>query len=110
MFRRTMLVLLCALGFSANAFSQAMHTGDVFPGKTWEAAQKAEAGNWSDAKLAAVDDYARTLQTSSYLIVQRGKIVHEYGDTARPVNLQSMRKSVVSVLTGIYVDRAQRGQ
>ncbi len=106
MLGRVMLVMLCGLGFSANVFSQ---TADVFPGKTWEIARKEEAANWSDAKLAAVDDYARTLQTSSYIVVQHGRIIHEYGDTARPINLQSMRRSVMSVLTGIYVDRGVIG-
>ena len=105
MFRPVMLITFCCIGFCSNASSQLERTRDVFPGATWELAKKAEAGNWSDVKLAAVDEYARTLQTNSYVIVQRGRIVHEYGDTTRPVNIQSMRKSVCSILVGIYSDR-----
>ncbi len=105
MSRPVMLVTFCCICFCSNASSQLEGTGDVFPGATWELAKKAEADNWSDVKLAAVDEYARTLQTNSYVIVQRGRIVHEYGDTTRPVNIQSMRKSVCSILVGIYSDR-----
>jgi CubicO group peptidase (beta-lactamase class C family) len=40
-------------------------------------------------------------------VVQHGQIVHKYGDFARPINIHSMRKSILSVLMGIYADRGQ---
>jgi CubicO group peptidase (beta-lactamase class C family) len=81
--------------------------GDGFPGKTWEQAASAEAAGWSEAKLAAADSYAGKLQTDAYLLVDHGLIVHRYGDCAKPINIHSMRKSILSVLMGIYSDRGK---
>jgi CubicO group peptidase (beta-lactamase class C family) len=40
-------------------------------------------------------------------VVDQGRIVHQYGDCARPINIHSMRKSILSVLVGIHADRGQ---
>ncbi len=38
------------------------------------------------------------------LVVHRGRVVHEFGDTQKPVNLYSGRKSALGVLLGMEVD------
>jgi CubicO group peptidase (beta-lactamase class C family) len=81
------------------------HASDVFPNTKWTKAVSAEASGWSSQKLKTADDFARTLNTDAYLVVHGGQIIHEYGNTSRPTNLHSIRKSVLSVLFGIYVDR-----
>jgi CubicO group peptidase (beta-lactamase class C family) len=100
------LVRACLTAVMAGAWPGAW-AGAGFPGKNWEQAASVEDAGWSAAGLAAADSYARTLQTDAYLIVDHGLIVHRYGDCARPINLHSMRKSVLSVLMGIYADRGQ---
>lgn len=97
-FRFGVVVLLCAL----HAFS---HSKEVFPNTRWEKTVSAEGSGWSAQRLKIADDFARTLQTDAYLVVQGGQIIHEYGNTTRATNLHSIRKSVLSVLFGIYVDR-----
>ncbi len=79
--------------------------GEAFPGVTWDKAVSPDAVGWSSEKLKIADAFARTLQTDAYLIVQHGVIVHEYGETASATNIHSMRKSVLSLLMGIYSDR-----
>ena len=37
--------------------------------------------------------------------MQRGVIIHGYGDITRATNIHSMRKSILSILMGIYRDR-----
>lgn len=78
---------------------------DVFPGEKWEEVSSPEALGWSSEMLRIADDFARKMQTDAYLVVQKGVIVHEYGDTTRATNIHSMRKSILSVLMGIYRDR-----
>jgi len=99
-------LVLCA---GAGVMSAAVPLGaaETFPGAMWDKASSPEDFGWSAQKLEAADDVARTLQTDAYLVVDRGTIVHQYGATSRPTNIHSMRKSILSVLMGIGVDRGQ---
>jgi CubicO group peptidase (beta-lactamase class C family) len=94
------LISLVVLMFSGRICAE-----ETFPGKTWVKSSSPAAAGWSAEKLGAADDFARTLQTDTYLVVQHGKIVHEYGDTIKATNVHSMRKSVLSILIGMNVDR-----
>ena len=96
------LVFLSLIVPGACGWSRA---ADQFPGEKWEKAVSPETEGWSSEGLKLADDFARTLQTDAYLIVQHGVIVHEYGAVARATNIHSMRKSICSVLFGIYADR-----
>ena len=103
---RVVRVLICfCLGLIIAGTSVFAGAQDKFPGEKWENAASPEFLGWSSEGLRSADAFARTLQTDAYLVVQHGVIVHEYGDTARATNIHSMRKSILSVLTGIYRDR-----
>jgi CubicO group peptidase (beta-lactamase class C family) len=78
----------------------------VYPGKSWTQAARQTTG-WSAEKLQAADDVARSIGTSAYLVVHKGVVVHAFGPVNQPMNLASARKSVLSVLYGIAVDRHQ---
>jgi len=75
----------------------------VFPEKNWERWPTPEAAGWSVAKLKAARDYADTLKTAAVIIVHRGKIVDEWGETKRPFRCHSIRKSILSTLFGPHV-------
>jgi CubicO group peptidase (beta-lactamase class C family) len=78
----------------------------VFPGASWSTpANSAQPNGWSLEKLKLADEYADSLRSDAYLVIHRGVLVHAYGDIGRPMNLASVRKSVLSVLYGIQVDR-----
>lgn len=78
----------------------------VFPGASWSTpAEGAQPNGWSSEKLKLADAYADSLRSDAYLVVHRGVLVHAYGDIGKPMNLASVRKSVLSVLYGIQVDR-----
>jgi len=78
----------------------------AWPDGAWQRVAPESAG-WSGTGLAAADDTARSMRTAAYLVVHRGQLVHAYGDIARPLNLYSVRKSVLSVLFGIHADRGE---
>lgn len=101
-FRWVLKAILIAafLGMAASG-----RADDVFPGERWEEVSSPEVLGWSSEMLRIADDFARKIQTDAYLVVQKGVIVHEYGDTTRATNIHSMRKSILSVLMGIYRDR-----
>src|SRR5262245_55873043 len=108
---RAAVIVAClvVLGITASAWSAetvpgAKWSAEIVPGAKWTTVAPDTAG-WSAAKLKDADEFARTVQTDAYVIVVGGVMVHEYGATARATNVYSVRKSVLSVLMGIQVDR-----
>ncbi len=75
----------------------------VFTENNWERWPTPEAAGWSVAKLKAARDYADTLKTAAVIIVHRGKIVYEWGETKRPFRCHSIRKSILSARFGPHV-------
>jgi CubicO group peptidase (beta-lactamase class C family) len=77
---------------------------DRFPGAAFETTTP-EAAGWSTEKLAEAKAWSQKVEpTSAVMIVQHGRVVAEWGDTAVKSNLHSVRKSLLSALIGISVD------
>ena len=64
-----------------------------------------EAAGWSAEKITEARAWSQQFApTAAVMIIQHGKIVAEWGDTAIKSNLHSVRKSLLSALIGIAVD------
>ncbi len=101
--RSTHARILAALCLVAATLVQA---APIFPGASWSTPQKeVQVQGWSREKLKLADEYADSLRSDAYLVIHRGVLVHAYGDIGKPMNLASIRKSVLSVLYGIHVAR-----
>lgn len=74
----------------------------VFPGRDWQSGDAAGMG-WSSPRLAAARDSASGMGASAVMIVQHGRVVASWGDPARRVRVNSMRKSVLSALYGLAI-------
>jgi len=77
----------------------------VFPAETWERVAQPECVGWSSEGLAAVDRELSEMATTGMLAVAGGRVFFEYGDPIAVSYLASVRKSILSMLYGIYVDR-----
>ena len=75
---------------------------DGFPAAEWERVTPAELG-WSEAGLAQARSFSDQIRSSAVVIVQHGKVVAEWGNTTKPMELASIRKSLLSALIGIAV-------
>jgi CubicO group peptidase (beta-lactamase class C family) len=85
--------------------SQAAGTpGAVVPGKDWERVEKPEAIGYSSARLDAVRGWLQSLDTTSAIVVVGGRALFTYGDQAHLSYLASVRKSVLAMLYGKYVE------
>jgi CubicO group peptidase (beta-lactamase class C family) len=73
---------------------------DIFPGAEWERAAVTERG-WSEAGLAQARAFSDQIRSSAVIIVHHGKVVAEWGDTTKRMELASIRKSLLSALVGI---------
>ena len=100
--RRSALQALAALA-CAGARGTAFAQGAAWPGAEWDGVPVGVSG-WKPEPLAAADEVARRIGSDAVLVVHRGRVVHEFGLTDKPVNLYSGRKSVLSVLLGMEVD------
>ena len=78
------------------------HADGSFPGAEWERVALAESG-WSEAGLAQARTFSDQIRSSAVMIVQHGKVVAEWGNTTKPMELASIRKSLLSALVGIAV-------
>ena len=85
-----------------NVPSTSQGSNFVFPGVQWEAASPVELG-WSIQGLADAYQFFATLPPASMVVIDRGRIVAAWGDTARRVKLSSIRKSLLNSLYGTPV-------
>ncbi|MDQ2832855.1 MAG: beta-lactamase family protein [Acidobacteriota bacterium] len=74
----------------------------AFPAKNWKQDQAFRKIAWSEAKLAAAQQYAASLHDQSFMAVQCGHLVTTWGDTSKKLTTFSVRKSLISALFGIY--------
>jgi CubicO group peptidase (beta-lactamase class C family) len=98
--------LLFVTAMAADALAQSASTQQaVFPGRDWERIAAPEALGYSTAGLAAARARLATMATTGLVAVVGGRILFEYGDVDTVSYLASVRKSVLSMLYGIYVGR-----
>jgi CubicO group peptidase (beta-lactamase class C family) len=76
----------------------------VFPGESWERIASPESFGFSRAKLDAAVAHARELATTSFVAVVDGRILVDSGDVTHLSYIASVRKSVLAMLFGNYVD------
>src|SRR5215510_613469 len=93
------LALLAALPLGAGA----RH----FPGTSWERVRAPEKLGWSREKLRDARYYSATISTADVMVVLDGRVLDEWGDTARKLNVHSIRKSFLSALYGIHVSEGR---
>ncbi len=68
----------------------------------WQQYDEPEQAGFNQILLEQVENKLAEMNTATYLVTHRGKIVSSYGDISRRFMLHSMRKSLVSSLFGIY--------
>ncbi len=71
-------------------------------GTSWTSLRAVERG-WDPGRLDTVQARLRHQRPTALLVLQDGKVVAEWGETGRKVNVYSIRKSLVSALIGMAV-------
>ncbi|OJJ14495.1 hypothetical protein BKI52_42715 [marine bacterium AO1-C] len=67
----------------------------------------AQLPQWNQAKKDRLTKMCEQQLTKVLLVYQNGKLVFEYGDQKQDYNIFSMRKSMVSLLYGIYANEGK---
>ena len=102
---RRLNALLAALALAACASAPRSHAPArvVFPAADWDHARPAAAGYCQDRLDPLTEDLSR-LPTTAVMAVVGGRVIYEYGDVRRVSYLASVRKSVLAMLFGKYVE------
>ncbi|MBN2377195.1 MAG: serine hydrolase [Sedimentisphaerales bacterium] len=78
---------------------------DIYPGQTWlKYADPAEAG-FSAEKLAQARQYADEIGSEAVMVIYKGAVVAHWGPVETRFMCHSVRKSFLSALYGIHVDK-----
>ena len=77
----------------------------VFPGDTWQRVPDPTRAGWSKSGLDSVQALISRMSSSAMVVVEHGKIVYTYGDITAQSYLASVRKSILSMLYGIEIER-----
>lgn len=100
------LVAVIALVLLAPVRAQGP-SGTVFPGTTWEyvARENLAAYGWSADVLRKTTEYIRDeSNTTGLVVVDRGRVVFRYGDIEELSYVASVRKSILAMLYGYWVE------
>lgn len=62
---------------------------------------------WSVAGLEAVREFTDSIGTAAFLLVSNGTVVASWGDVSRPLRAHSIRKSLLSALIGVALERGE---
>ncbi|MFC1661316.1 serine hydrolase domain-containing protein [Gemmatimonadota bacterium] len=81
--------------------------GSGYPSGSWTRAPTPASLGWSEARLRDADLLAASMGSDAYMVVDRGILVWDYGLTGKDYVVQSCRKSFLSALYGVYVDRGE---
>lgn len=89
---------------NANQSTTLKVTNNVFPEKEWQRIEPEKVGFSSKAI-----DYAKTKFEESggvaAMIIVKGYVIADWGDTDKKIDLRSIRKSLVSALYGIHIEK-----
>ena len=99
------MAIACAPATRAPVPANATQSGVVFPGATWDSIADVRAAGWSRAGLDSVRADLATTATTGFMAVVGGRVLMRYGNVDTVTYLASVRKSVLSMISGNYVRR-----
>ena len=78
--------------------------GWTWPGTEWKHVPP-ESEGFSAERLEALRSFLKTHQTDAMMVISRGHVVFEYGDTKLVSKVASVRKSVLSLLYAVEMQK-----
>src|SRR5271154_6104619 len=105
----TFLSLSILAGQQLRAQSVPATSAPAFPEKDWQLVRP-ETDGYSSARLEALRAWLATGSTTAMVVIVHGHMIFSYGDTALVSKVASVRKSILSMLYGVHVDKYEAGQ
>jgi len=102
---RYFIIIQLILFFLILSCSKQKISKNQVPGKTWLQYQTPEDAGFSSEKLSRVKAFYDSLGSAALFVVYKGIVLVDWGETYRRFKCHSMRKSFLSALYGIYIDK-----
>jgi len=105
--RRLLTAALLAVLCPAGPAPLSAQEGHTFPGARWEEVGRGEleAYGWSPQGLRRTFEFLRdSAHSTGVVVVDRGRVVFEFGDVEELSYLASVRKSILAMLYGKHVE------
>jgi len=96
------LVLISGLLLAVSVVPAAAQ--HVFPGERWERIEDPALVGYDPARLDAIHPYVDGLNTTAVMVIVGGRVLFEHGDVERVSYIASVRKSILAMLYGNYVE------
>jgi CubicO group peptidase (beta-lactamase class C family) len=96
----SLLLVACSAGAQVS-------TDPTFPGEAWETVGSEDLGayGWSSDVLRQAFEFVRdSANSTGIVVVDRGRVVFDYGDIEELSYLASCRKSILAMLYGSWVE------
>ncbi len=77
-----------------------------FPESEWKIVDHVSDFGWSDRRLKIVEEYFDFIGSQSLMIIENGHVIASWGDVKKKFRIYSMRKSLLGMLFGPYMDSA----
>src|SRR5262249_12046131 len=105
-------LIVCVIAYCSSldvTHGQTAENGKIeaIPGKEWERIGKPESVGYSSARLKALRGWLQSLDTTAMMVSVGGRSLLEYGDLTHQSYLASVRKSVLAILYGKYVENGK---
>ena len=101
------IAIAVALACTSVSTAQELRPSNImYPTHQWELLDPSAAG-WSANLLENARIYSATSGSSAVMIVHHGRVVAEWGDTHRRLDVASVRKSLLSALFGIAIEEGR---
>ena len=82
-----------------------LNAQDIYPKDSWQVITNPKQIGWSLEKLEDAKLIADSIGSDAVLIIHRGAILKAWGAIERKFMCHSMRKSLLSAMYGLYVDK-----
>lgn len=97
--------VMAATAFGGAAAEPWDACGEIesYPGAQWRQADPADYG-WDTEKLLDAKSRFEIMQSASVVVVHKGRLIADWGDSAERFTAQSVRKGLLNSLIGVLVD------
>lgn len=105
MIKIKLIIITSLTFFSIHSKAQTNDSDYVFPDTTWKYHEKPDTLGWNIEKIVELEQFViNKTNLTGLMIIYKGKVLYDFGDTKELSYIASCRKSVLSMLYGKYVD------
>jgi CubicO group peptidase (beta-lactamase class C family) len=106
----TLLTIVLLISCSQSLTEEAWKDTEIentTPDKNWSYYENPEEAGWSNEKLNLAKKEFNLNGASALMVVYKGRVLLDWGSTARKFDVRSIRKSLLSAVIGTYHDKGK---